>query len=118
MARRPAILLLLVSACATLSRTPADDRLFIDSHPQGAAIIVNGVPHGLTPQLVSMPGDRTIRVQCRLAGHEDAEVRVSRELAPATALDNPLFAAIDEMTGAAWRLQQRTLFVELTPAAR
>jgi hypothetical protein len=62
-----------------------------------------------------MPRDHAIRVVCTLPGHRDAAAVVRRELAPATAFDSPVLAVIDELTGAAYRLQRRTLFLELDP---
>lgn len=78
-------------------------------------IFVDGLPSGTTPQLVPMPRGHAIRVVCTLSGHRDASAVVRRELAPATALDSPVLAVIDELTGAAYRLQRRTLFLELDP---
>jgi len=105
------------SGCATMTRSRSDDQLFVDSKPQGASILVDGVRAGTTPALVPMPRDHEITVVCTLPGHRDASAVVRRELAPATALDTPVFAAVDQMTGAAYRLQKRTLFLELEPSA-
>jgi hypothetical protein len=96
------------SGCATMTRTKSDDQLFVDSNPQGAMVLVDGLPSGTTPQLVPMPRGHAISVVCALPGHRDASAVVRRELAPATAFDSPVLAVIDELTGAAYRLQRRT----------
>ena len=62
-----------------------------------------------------MPRDHTIKVRCSLDGYRDATTNVYRESAPAAAWDPPVFAVLDEMSGSAYRLQRKTLFVELTP---
>ena len=105
------------SGCATMARTKSDDQVFVDSNPEGAMVLVDGVPSGTTPQRVPMPRGHTIRVVCTLPGYRDASAVVHRELAPASAFDSPVLAAIDELTGAAYRLQRRTLFLELDPIA-
>jgi hypothetical protein len=105
----------LVSGCATMTRTKSDDQLFVDSKPPGASIFVDGAAAGTTPSVVPMPRGHAITIECVLPGHRSASAVVRRELAPATAFDAPLFAAIDELTGAAYRLQHRTLLLELEP---
>ena len=52
---------------------------------------------------------------CSLDGYRDETTNVYRESAPAAAWDSPVFAVLDEMSGSAYRLQRKTLFVELTP---
>jgi hypothetical protein len=64
---------------------------------------------------VPLPRDHEIEVRCHLEGYRDAVTTVRRELAPATAFDDPLFAVVDELSGAAYRMRDRKLFVELTP---
>ena len=108
---------LLIGGCATASRTESDNQLLVESEPPGASIFVNETFAGLSPRLVPMPRDHTIKVRCSLDGYRDATTNVYREIAPAAAFDAPLFAVMDEMSGAAYRLQRRTLFVELTPIA-
>ncbi len=106
-----------LSACATATRSPSDDRLFIDSSPPGASIYVDGLLAGTTPRTVLMPRDHEITVRCGLAGYRDETTKIYRGVAPATQLDSPLFALVDELSGAAYRLTRSTLFVELTPRA-
>ncbi len=103
------------SGCATMTRTKSDDQLFVDSNPQGATVLVDGLPSGTTPQLVAMPRGHVINVVCTLPGYRDASAVVRREIAPSTAFDSPVLAVIDQVTGAAYRLQRRTLFLELDP---
>lgn len=110
------LVLVLVASCATATRSRSTDHLLIDSDPTGAAIWVNGLAAGMTPKLVLMPSDRVIQVRCTLRGYRDATATVFREVAPAAAFDGPLFAAIDQLTGAAYPLQRRSLLLELTPA--
>jgi hypothetical protein len=105
----------LVSGCATMTRTKSDDQLFVDSKPPGASIFVDGAAAGATPSMVPMPRDHAITIECALPGYRRASAVVRRELAPATAFDIPIFAAIDELTGAAYRLQHRTIVLELEP---
>ena len=107
----------LAIGCATATRSRSADRLLIESEPSGAAIFVNEVFSGTTPQMVSMPRDHAIKVRCSLAEHRDNTETVYRETASATAFDGPLFAVVDAITGAAYPLQRRRLFVELTPLA-
>jgi hypothetical protein len=108
----------LTSGCATVTRNKADDQVFIDSEPPGATIFVNRKLAGTTPRLVPMPRDHEIEVRCSLEGHRDSVTTVRRELAPATAFDDPLFAVVDELTGAAYRMRDRRIFVELAPLVR
>lgn len=93
----------------------SDDRVFVDSSPPGATIFVNRELAGTTPRLVPMPRDHTIEIRCSLAGYRDAVETVRREVAPAVAFDNAAFAVVDEVTGAAYPLAERKVFVELTP---
>jgi hypothetical protein len=109
--------LLPLVSCATVARSKADDQLFVDSNPPGASIFVNGVLAGTTPERLRMPSDKAINIVCKLPGHEPSSTTIYREGSPATAFDNPAFAVVDTLTGAAYRLQRHTLFVELTPVA-
>jgi hypothetical protein len=102
-------------SCATASRSPSDNQLYVESEPAGASIYVNERLVGMTPQLVPMPQDHTIKVRCSLKDHRDATTNVYREIAPAAAWDAPIFALVDQVSGSAYRLQRKTLFVELTP---
>jgi hypothetical protein len=104
-----------VASCATASRTESDNNLFVESEPPGASIFVNEKLAGVSPQLVPMPRDHTIKIRCSLDGYREATTNVYREIAPAAAWDAPVFAVLDEMSGSAYRLQRKTLFVELTP---
>jgi len=104
-----------VASCATASRSESDNQLFVESEPTGAAIFVNEMFAGVSPRLVPMPRDHTIRIRCSLDGYRDETTNVYRESAPAAAWDAPVFAVLDEMSGSAYRLQRKTLFVELTP---
>lgn len=110
-----AMLCLVDAGCATATRTASDNQLYVESEPAGAAIFVNERLVGMTPQLVPMPRDHTIKVRCTLKDHRDATTNVYREIAPAAAWDAPIFALVDEVSGSAYRLQRKTLFVELTP---
>lgn len=80
-------------------------------------VFVNGMFAGLAPRLVPVPRDHTIKIRCSLDGYRDETTNVYREIAPAAAWDSPVFAVLDEMSGSAYRLQRKTLFVELTPVA-
>jgi hypothetical protein len=111
----PLVGCLLLVGCATAARSESDDHLLVDSDPQGASIFVNGTFAGTTPKRVRMPSDRSISVVCKLPGRQTSTATVYREGAPATAFDNPAFALVDTLTGAAYRLQRHTLFVELPP---
>jgi hypothetical protein len=104
--------------CATLASSKADDQLFVESTPSGAFIFVNDVFAGSTPRLVPMPRDHVIKVRCSLAGHWDNTATVFREAASATSFDSPALALVDELTGAAYPLQRRTLRLDLAPLAR
>jgi len=106
---------LLMVGCATAARSESDDNLLVDSDPPGASIFVNGMFAGTTPKRVRMPSDRSISVVCKLPGRQTSTSTIYREGAPATAFDNPAFAMVDTLTGAAYRLQRHTLFVELPP---
>jgi hypothetical protein len=101
--------------CATVARGSSTDGVFVDSSPPGATIFVNRELAGTTPRLVPMPRDHTIEIRCSLAGYRDAVESVRREVAPAAGFDNPVFAVVDELTGAAYPLAERKIFVELTP---
>ena len=108
---------ILVASCATASRTESDNQLLVESEPPGASIFVNETFAGVSPRLVPVPRDHTIKIRCSLAGYRDATANVYREIAPAAAWDSPVFALLDEMSGSAYRLQRKTLFVELAPIA-
>lgn len=119
---RQASLLVLVSSvvavagsCATMTHARSDDRLFVDTEPPSAAIFVQDRYVGRTPLMVDMPRDRSIRVRCNLPEYRDSYATVNREIAPAAGFDGPISAIVDEITGAAWRLQRKSLFMELTP---
>lgn len=120
--RKQATLLILVpwavamaGACATMTHSRSDDRLFVDSKPSGASIFVQDRYVGQTPLMVDMPRDRSIRVRFSLPEYRDSYATVNREIAPAAGFDGPISAIVDEITGAAWRLQRKSLFVELAP---
>jgi len=106
-----------VAGCATATRTGSDSQLFVESEPAGASIFVNEMFAGVSPKLVPVPRDHTIKIRCSLNGYRDETTNVYREIAPAAAWDSPVFAVLDEMSGSAYRLQRKTLFVELTPVA-
>jgi len=100
-------------SCATLTRRPEDNRLFVDSKPPGATIKVNGEVMGTTPQMLTLGAERAFRIVLRKEHYKTAELRVFREGVEATAWDGPFGAVVDAATGAAWRLQRKTLFAEL-----
>jgi predicted small secreted protein len=104
-----------VASCATASRTGSDNQLFVESEPAGASIFVNEMFAGVSPRLVPVPRDHTLRIRCSLDGYRDETTSVYREIAPAAAWDSPVFAVLDELSGSAYRLQRKTLLVELTP---
>jgi hypothetical protein len=106
-----------VVSCATVTRSGSDSQLFVESQPAGASIFVNEMFAGLSPRLVPVPRDHTIKIRCSLDGYRDETTNVYREVAPAAAWDSPVFAVLDEISGSAYRLQRKTLFVELTPVA-
>jgi hypothetical protein len=108
----------LAGGCATVTRTKADDQLLVESEPPGATIFVNRKLAGTTPRLVPMPRDHEIEVRCSLEGHRDSVTTVRRELSQATNFDDPLFAVIDELTGAAYQMRERRIYVELVPLTR
>ena len=95
--RRQSTLLVLVpsvmvvaGACATMTHSPSDDRLFVDSEPPGAAIFVQDRYVGRTPLMVDMPRDRSIRVRCSLPEYRDSYATVNREIAPGAGFDGPI----------------------------
>jgi hypothetical protein len=98
-----------------MTRSRSDDRLFIDSKPSGASIFVQDRYVGQTPLMVEMPRDGSLRVRISLPEYRDGYATVNREIAPASGFDGPITAVVDEATGAAWRLQRKSLFMELTP---
>ena len=110
-----AVACVFVASCATASRSESDNQLFVESEPAGASIFVNEMFAGVSPRLVPVPRDHTIKIRCSLDGYRDATTNVYREIAPAAAWDSPVFALLDEVSGSAYRLQRKTLFVELTP---
>jgi hypothetical protein len=111
------LICILVASCATASRSDSDNNLLVESEPPGASIFVNETFAGVSPRLVPVPRDHTLKIRCSLAGYRDATTNVYREIAPAAAWDSPVFALLDEMSGSAYRLQRKTLFVELAPIA-
>ena len=98
-----------------MTHSRSDDRLFVDSTPSGASVFVQDRYVGRTPLTVDMPRDHSIRVRFSLPEYRDSFATVNREIAPASAFDSPITAVVDEATGAAWRLQRKSLFMELTP---
>jgi hypothetical protein len=98
-----------------MTHARSDDRLFVDSKPPGASIFVQDRYVGRTPLMVDMPRDHSIRVRFSLPEYRDSYATVNREIAPASGFDGPITAVVDEVTGAAWRLQRKSLFMELTP---
>lgn len=113
------IIAVLTSACATVMSEQTQP-VAINSSPEGAAIVVNGVAQWTTPHVLQLDAENPPEMTIRLDGYEPVAVRLMN----AKAGIDPWFwgnifnygigAVIDWQTGAMWKweLQDRVV-VEL-----
>src|SRR5205823_5009562 len=108
--------------CATVvAGGGGDQRIKITSDPPGAAVTVDGQPHGATPTTVPLSRDTEHKVVLAAAGYEPAELTVRRYLNP-WLLGNVVFGgflglAVDVVSNSTHTLVPNELDVTLRPAA-
>ena len=65
-----AVLTVALSGCATVFKGGSED-VFVNSNPQGAEIIIDGVSYGVTPMTINLESDRDYTVVLRQGGQEE-----------------------------------------------
>ena len=76
------VVLLLGAGCALVPSGRMQD-VTIDSNPQGAQIVVNGLAQGITPARVSLRRSKRTNVVLRKEGYVDRPIPLSTQLNPA-----------------------------------
>lgn len=113
-----AALLVVSSGCATIIHGSRQN-IPIDSTPDGARIIVDGVEMGTTPNVLNLKRGEEHTVTLQLDGYREATIRLEKELAFGPAVVGNLFSwgvfgfAVDYVNGAAYRLEPEELMATL-----
>lgn len=110
---------LYLGGCATIFSGTKDD-IRIDSDPQGALILIDGLERGRTPETVTVkrPGIGDTEVTLKLDGYESRTFTLQKEFNAISVLN--LFGmvgwAVDVATGAVTRYSPLGYDLELEPA--
>lgn len=108
-------LALATSGCATMYEGTTQP-IPITSSPEGAAILVNGVPQWTTPHVMAVPKKNPPPIMVRLDGYQPVTVQLERAgIEPwfwGNVFTYGLGALVDWQTGAMWKLPDRVV-VEL-----
>lgn len=107
---------LTLSGCATIFKG-SEQRVPINSNPQGAEIIIDGVSYGTTPQLIRLEVQRSYDVTLRQNGQERTVTLRNRIGTTWVVLDViglliPLL--VDASTGDWYELTPGEIFVDFT----
>jgi hypothetical protein len=106
-----------LSSCATLF-TGSRQSVYIESKPEGARIIVDGIDRGVTPAMVRLKkGFEGQTVVLRKDGYETKYINPSTTFNAVAVLNlfNILFWAIDVATGAMMKYDPNFVEVTLEP---
>jgi len=112
------VLILITTSCATIF-TGTSSNVRFSSVPPGAKIYVNGIERGVTPATVNM--NRSLfnvqTVALKLDGYETRtiEPETSFQTVAIINLANPLFWAIDAVSGAIVKYNPKDYELQLTP---
>lgn len=112
------VLILITTSCATIF-TGTSSNVRFSSVPPGAKIYVNGIERGVTPATVNM--NRSLfniqTVALKLDGYETRtiEPETSFQTVAIINLANPLFWAIDAVSGAIVKYNPTDYELQLTP---
>jgi PEGA domain len=107
-----------ISSCALIFKGDSQG-VFINSNPQGAQILVDGIILGTTPAKISLRTNRSYNITIRLAGRKDQNIVLNNHVGTLwIVLDilGGLFPlVIDAATGAWYEFDTTQLNVDLTP---
>jgi len=108
----------LLGAAGCSMFAPKQDRLVIDSEPQGAVVTVAGRPRFTTPATLTVPCDEDITLIFRKEGYYTQSQTVRRTLSKCGVLDVAgtvlfLVPAVGLFFPGAYTLDQHTVFVTL-----
>jgi hypothetical protein len=107
------------SSCALIFKGDSQ-RVYFNSNPQGAQILIDGNLLGTTPTQISLRTNRTYNITIRLAGRKDQNVILSNHIGAlwivldVLSLGTPLI--IDAITGAWYEFDSDQINVDLTPS--
>lgn len=108
-----------LTSCATLF-TGTTDNITIDSEPEGARILIEGIDYGTTPATVSVkrPGLGDKQVVLQLDGYEDRVFTLQKEFNAVSILNFGGFVGwvVDFATGAVTKYSPRHYSMELRRA--
>lgn len=107
-----------LTSCASLF-TGTSDNITINSEPEGATILVEGIDYGSTPATISVkrPGLSDKQITLQLDGYEDRVFTLQKEFNVVSIINlgNILAWGIDIGTGAVMKYNPRNYNMELKP---
>ena len=120
MKRLPVLLLVLSCGCATIINGPRQMIVFT-SEPDGATILINNSPHGVTPASIMVETKQDHGVVLRKDGYRHHVSELRRKVSGWT-FGNLLFGGIigfivDAISGANFELEPKAIHAILEPAA-
>ncbi len=112
--------LLVATGCATIVHG-TNQQVSISSTPSGASVRVNGQYYGVTPLVLNLRRKEIHIVQMTKEGYQDYEITLERAISAWTVGnaafgDGLIFAALDGMDGAFYRLHPDELVATLSPS--
>ncbi len=112
-------LLFLTSGCATVAGGWKDKEVTVTTEPPGAAVTVDGQPHGQTPAVVKLSRKADHQVVVTHPGYETATLTVNQRLNP-WIFGNLLFGGlvgvvVDVCTHATFTLSPDEITLKLQP---
>lgn len=112
-----AMSLLLLSGCATIFSGTKDSIHFV-SKPEGATVLVNGMPSGVTPVVVAVPrsGFQDNIITYKREGFEDVTFVLSKSFNVVSIINltNILGWGIDAMSGAVMKNEPTRYDISMT----
>ena len=108
------------TGCATLF-APGPDHVRITSIPDGAMVLLDGVPVGETPTVIEIPRSSRGLLTLELNGHETRRVALDKGFNPVTLINlawGPLFIitmAVDAVSGDIVKYPEAPITIRMMP---
>lgn len=112
------VMLLFTSGCATIT-TGRNQRVPIDSNPQGANVTVSSGYRGITPCSFELERNKDHVIKISLKGYRTAQIQLKKTVCGSTAgniiLGGFIGLGVDAISGAMFKLTPENVYVDLVP---
>lgn len=104
---------LFLNGCATIIKG-SDQALIFQSSPEGAQVIIDGVPVGVTPLTIKLPKNTSEVVMVKKEGYATKTIPITKHFDGVTALSFFWdFSTTDFLSGAAYEYSPNSYYFEL-----